>query len=154
VARERFEFRSSPAERGQSAAATLSGCFEDEIAIDFPAVDELVLRIRDRFLGQRQDVGTLTLRLCLSPREAARGAIVPIEVPLLSTCDPCGGRGETWAEVCAACQGSGHALVRRAVRLSVPPGVVDGTRLRLRVSSPLAMPVIVEVVVAIGYSHA
>jgi hypothetical protein len=155
VARDRFEFHSSHFERGiVAASATTPGCFSDEVAIDFPSVDELVPRVRDRFFGPCPDAGTVTLLVSVSPREAFRGTTVPLEVPLRRTCDLCGGRGETWSEACVACDGSGHAIVRYPVRVSIPAGVIDGARLRVRVSSPLAMPVLVDVCVAIGHSLA
>lgn len=126
--------------------------FRDEIAIDFPSVNRLVDRVRDAFLGDEApgDADTLQREVRLSNREAQRGAIVPLELPLKGTCRGCGGRGEVWTEPCAACSGSGDALVRHPIRVSVPPGVCDGARFRFRVSSPHAAPVRVELRVAIG----
>jgi hypothetical protein len=126
-------------------------CFTDEIAIDFPSVGRLVDRARDSFLGDdaRDESGTVKREVRLSDREARRGTIVPLEVPLKGTCRRCGGRGEVWTEPCGACLGSGDALVRHPIRVSVPPGVSDGTRFRFKVSSPHAAPVRVELRVAI-----
>ena len=126
-------------------------CFTDEIAIDFPSVGRLVDRARDSFLGDdaRDDTGTVKREVRLSDREARRGTIVPLEVPLKGTCRRCGGRGEVWTEPCGACLGSGDALVRHPIRVSVPPGVSDGARFRFKVSSPHAAPVRVELRVAI-----
>jgi hypothetical protein len=127
-------------------------CFTDEIAIDFPSVGRLVDRARDSFLGDdgREDTGTVKREVRLSGREAQRGTIVPLELPLRGTCRRCGGRGEVWTEPCGACRGSGAALVRHPIRVSVPPGVSNGTRFRFKVSSPNAAPVRVELRVAIG----
>ena len=50
------------------------------------------------------------------------------------TCPSCGGRGETWRERCDRCAGSGESLFHHPVRVSVPPGVVDGARFRFRVT--------------------
>lgn len=126
--------------------------FKDEIAIDFPSIDRLVERVRDSFLGDdaRDDHDTLRREVRLSNREAKRGAIVGLELPLKGTCRRCGGRGEVWTEPCGACRGSGDALVRHPIRVSVPAGVSDGARFRFRVSSPHAAPVRVELRVAIG----
>ena len=52
-------------------------------------------------------------------------------------------------EPCAACCGTGEALVQRPVRLTVPAGVADGARLRFRVYAPHAAPLRVVVRVAI-----
>jgi hypothetical protein len=125
-------------------------CFKDEIAIDFPSVGKLVDRVRDAFLGDDgREPGTVTREVRLSNREARRGTIVPIELPISGTCRRCGGRGEVWTEPCAACCGSGNSLVRHPIRVSVPAGVADGARFRFKVSSPHAAPVRVELRVAI-----
>jgi hypothetical protein len=126
-------------------------CFEDEIAIDFPSVGGLVDRAREAFLGDdARESGTVTREVRLSNREARRGTIVPLELPIRNLCRGCGGRGEVWTEPCAVCCGSGHSLVRHPIRVSVPPGVCDGARFRFRVSSPHAASVRVELRVAIS----
>jgi hypothetical protein len=137
-----------------SAADTPHDCFADEIAIDFPSVGDLVERVRDAFLGEREGADTLTTEVSLSTGEAFRGTIVPLDVPLRGTCRNCGGRGETWTEPCGACLGTGDSVVHHPVRVSVPARVADGTRFRFRVSSPHAAPVRVELRVAIRSSAA
>ncbi len=126
-------------------------CFQDEIAIDFPSIGGLVDRVRDAFLGDEagEASGTVMRELRLSNREARRGTIIPIELPIRGTCRQCGGRGEVWTEPCLECGGSGDSLVRHPIRVSVPAGVIDGARFRFRVSSPHAAPVRVELRVAI-----
>ena len=123
-------------------------CFADEIAIDFPSVGRVVERMRDRFLGESAVADVLRTEVSLTPLEAWKGLVVPIEVPMRATCVGCGGRGETWTEPCHACRGTGHSVVHHAVRVSVPPGVIDGACLRFRLSSP-ASSIRVEVRVAI-----
>lgn len=125
-------------------------CFRDEIAIDFPSMGRLMDRVRDAFGDDaRVEAGTVRHELRLSDREARRGAIVPLELPLRGTCHRCGGRGEVWTEPCVDCCGSGDWLLHHPIRVSVPPGVVDGARFRFRVSAPHAVPVRVELRVAI-----
>lgn len=46
-------------------------------------------------------------------------------------CQNCGGRGYTLKDVCGACQGSGRAASRERVTVTVPPGVEDGSVLRI-----------------------
>lgn len=132
-------------------ADTAPDCFEDEVAIDFPSVDELVDRVREAFLGDDivEGLRMVTHQVRLSNGEARRGAIVPLELPLTGTCPVCGGRGEVWTEPCLACCGSGDWLVHHPVRVSVPAGVADGARFRFRVRAPHAVPVRVEVHVAV-----
>jgi hypothetical protein len=127
-------------------------CFADEIAIDFPSVGDVVDRMRDAFLGEDGDVELLSTDLALSPDDAARGLTVPFDVPMRATCGVCGGRGEIWNEMCDACVGTGDALAYHTVHLTVPSGVVDGTRFRFRLTSAHAAVVRVEVRVAIRSS--
>ncbi|OFV91286.1 MAG: hypothetical protein A3G76_06890 [Acidobacteria bacterium RIFCSPLOWO2_12_FULL_65_11] len=134
---------------------TLHDCFADEIAIDFPSVGRFVQRIRAAFLdghpGEDAEPATdvLTAEVRLSRRQAYDGLVVPLDLAVSGTCQQCGGRGETWAEPCDVCGGSGAALIHHPVRFSVPSGVADGARFRFRVSSRHAAPVRVEVRVAI-----
>jgi len=128
----------------------LPECFEDEIAIDFPSVGLVIDRMRDAFLGEGDQVDEVVKHeLVLSSREAWGGAVVPVDVPIRGTCGRCGGRGETWTEPCGVCAGSGLSLFHHRVRITVPPRVADGSRVRFRISSPHAAPVRVEVRVAI-----
>jgi hypothetical protein len=155
VGREHFGFFPPNAEWDALSAATVPrDCFADEIAIDFPSVGQFVARVRDRFLGAQAEADTLTTEVSVSKREASRGIVLPLTVPLRATCSHCGGRGETWAEPCFTCCGTGNALVHHPVRVAVPAGVVNGARLRFRVSSPLASPVRVEIRVAVRSSAA
>ncbi len=47
------------------------------------------------------------------------------------TCPACHGRGQVIETPCTACQGAGRVRRSRSVDVKVPPGVSDGTRLRL-----------------------
>jgi hypothetical protein len=123
-------------------------CFADEIAIDFPSAGRVVERMRDAFLGEAsRDV--LAAELALSPRQAHDGLDVTLSVPIHGACPNCGGRGESWAELCGHCVGTGESLFHHAVRVAVPAGVTDGATFRFRVTSPHTGSVRVEVRVAI-----
>lgn len=47
------------------------------------------------------------------------------------TCPQCGGEGTTVADPCRACAGEGLVQREREIEVTIPPGVDDGTRLRL-----------------------
>ncbi len=47
------------------------------------------------------------------------------------TCPRCQGAGEVNASPCESCQGKGHVRERRALKVRIPAGVEDGSRLRL-----------------------
>ena len=136
-------------------AATVHDPFADEIAIDFPSVGRVVDRMRAAFFAQDpgadagRDPDVVTTEVRLSRRQASDGLVVPLDLRVRGLCLRCGGRGETWAEPCALCRGSGAALIHHPVRFSVPSGVADGARFRFRVRSPHTAPVRVEVRVAI-----
>lgn len=46
------------------------------------------------------------------------------------TCPQCGGEGVLITDPCESCRGDGRVPQRRTVRVSIPPGVDTGTRLR------------------------
>jgi molecular chaperone DnaJ len=47
------------------------------------------------------------------------------------TCPRCQGGGEINVSPCEACQGKGHVREKRALKVRIPAGVADGSRLRL-----------------------
>ena len=124
-------------------------CFADEIAIDFPSAGRVVERMRDSFLGEPAARDVFETELLLSPREAFAGLVTPLAVPIRGACPDCGGRGESWAEPCGHCAGSGEALFQHTVSVAVPRGVADGTTFRFRVTSPHTGSVRVLVRIAI-----
>jgi hypothetical protein len=124
-------------------------CFADEIAIDFPSAGRVVERMRDSFLGEPSPRDVFEAELPLSPREAFAGLVMPLVVPIRGACPCCGGRGESWADPCLHCAGSGEALFHHTVSVAVPPGVSDGATFRFRVTSAHTGSVRVTVRIAI-----
>ena len=104
-----------------------ASCFADEVAIDFPSVDGALARIRRAFLADERP-SPLSTTIRVSDYEARTGATVPVDVPVQCTCRCCGGRGETWTETCPQCQGSGAELLHQPLQVTLPAGVLDGTR--------------------------
>ncbi len=47
------------------------------------------------------------------------------------TCATCQGRGETIGDPCPKCSGAGRITKERTLSVNIPPGVEDGTRIRL-----------------------
>jgi molecular chaperone DnaJ len=47
------------------------------------------------------------------------------------TCPNCQGRGQVISNPCPSCSGSGRVTRERALSVNIPPGVEDGTRIRL-----------------------
>jgi len=127
------------------------GCFADEVVIDFPSVARAVDRMRSAFIAD-EHASALRAAIRLSRREARHGAVLPLQVPVRCTCHECGGRGETWAEPCVRCEGSGHELTHHHVQVAVPAGVLDGTCFHFSVTPRAHPPTRVElrVLVALG----
>ena len=129
-------------------AAAHADCFADEVVIDFPSVAQAVEKMRHAFV--EADGGTaVRARVSLSGRQAAEGVTLLLEVPVRNTCRRCGGRGETWAERCVPCGGTGTELRRHHVDVSVPAGVADGARFRFTVATRHDPPTRVELLVAV-----
>ncbi len=49
----------------------------------------------------------------------------------VATCNACGGEGKIVKEKCSECHGEGKVVRRRKVKLNIPEGVDEGTRLRV-----------------------
>ena len=122
---------------GKSAVAVNSGdevrydrrWYGDDAAVDFPSAASAVERIRAAFLSHERRQ-PLQASLSLSAADARTGVTVPLDVPLRYTCRRCGGRGESWQEPCAHCEGSGVQFSVDRFRVRVPPGVTEGTTFR------------------------
>jgi hypothetical protein len=123
-------------------------CFADEVAVDFPSMAHAVDRIRRGFVADER-AAALRTAVRLSPDEARVGAVRPLDVPVMSTCRACGGRGETWAETCRRCDGSGTELEHHRLRVSVPAGVRHGTCFHLTVAPRFNLPTRVELRVVV-----
>ncbi len=50
---------------------------------------------------------------------------------IATTCNHCRGRGIVFQETCRACRGRGRVLKKKTLSLKIPPGVDDGSQLRL-----------------------
>lgn len=48
------------------------------------------------------------------------------------TCEHCGGEGSIIKDPCKACKGKGYVRTKKKVKLTIPPGVDTGTRLKMR----------------------
>ena len=69
--------------------------------------------------------------ILLSADEAAVGGVLPLKIPMQSTCRECAGSGGLFW-MCAACDGVGRRETRVPVVLRIPAGVRDGTIFQVR----------------------
>ncbi len=80
------------------------------------------------FSQQGEDVESDIL---VSLHEALRGSIRPITLQRRITCERCHGTGATNHKECPACQGEGQTTKVENYQVKIPPGVLEGQRLRL-----------------------
>lgn len=143
--RRSYDARLLGSHRGSQARADW---LADEIAIDFPSVASVLDRMRHSFFGAATAV-SLSAEIIVTPQEAFWGAVVRLGVPLRTTCQRCGGRGETWQEWCTFCEGEGEIAALHEVNLRLPAGVREGERFRFSIVPPGAPHTVVEVRVTI-----
>jgi hypothetical protein len=128
---------------GDELFVSVTDCLADEVHRDFPSVLTVLDRMRHSFFG-----GTASHEpgpdIVVTPHEAFWGAVVPLDVPVRSTCTGCGGRGEVWNEWCVDCGGVGDLDARQPISLRVPAGVRDGSRIRFRVAAPGIRPALID----------
>lgn len=58
----------------------------------------------------------------------------------IATCDRCGGRGRVVVDPCTECAGRGSVSAESTVLVDIPPGVEDGSRLRVSGSGHAGAP--------------
>ncbi len=76
----------------------------------------------------------LYVELVLAPSEARAGGMIPLKIPVQHRCAECSGVQPAGQATCQACDGKGYTLDYHAIEVSVPPGVVDGTRVKIDLS--------------------
>lgn len=66
-------------------------------------------------------------------RCGGRGAVVSRQgfFQIQVACPSCGGRGEIITDPCSKCDGQGQVLAKRKLDVTIPPGVDNGSRIRL-----------------------
>lgn len=119
---------------GDEAAVCVADYLTDEVAIDFPSLQNVVDRMRYAFFGD--PAAAAGPDVVVTPQEAFWGATVSLDIPARRTCTACGGRGEVWADWCRACGGAGDHASGQVVHLRLPARTQHGTRVRFRVLAP------------------
>ena len=134
-AHRQLTHRYHPDISGEEASVPVGAVLADEVHLDFPSVLSMLDRMRHSFFGAARRAERAP-DIVVTPQEAFWGATVPLAVPITRTCARCGGRGEVWNDWCADCAGQGDLADRQPVRVRIPAGVQDGTRIRFRVAAP------------------
>jgi molecular chaperone DnaJ len=119
----------APLQRGADLHQEVRLSFEDALTgLDYP------LTITRRELC-RTCAGTGAIQLQASPCATCEGtgAVRSVRGHMVfsRSCGACGGTGQRRPRACQACAGSGREVRSEAVSVGIPPGVVDGERLRV-----------------------
>lgn len=73
-----------------------------------------------------------TAEIQISLREAVSGTRTRLNLQMESPCPQCGGQGLAGGSLCTACGGRGAILRPEEIEVSIPAGVHQGSRVRLR----------------------
>jgi DnaJ-class molecular chaperone len=78
---------------------------------------------KERYTGIQKD---LYLEVILTPSEAMRGGMFPVQVPVMEKCPNCAHGDFFDLFICQVCLGRGHIQSEREFSVSIPPGVRHG----------------------------
>lgn len=87
---------------------------------------------------------SLSGEILLSPLEAAAGGVLPLEVPLLTTCPACDGTGGFVFD-CGRCGGEGKVERRFPVPVRIAAGIRDGTVFQVAVDDRSVLSIVLTV---------
>lgn len=88
--------------------------------------------------------GSLSGEVLLTPKEAAAGGVLPLDVPVTTSCPSCEGTGGFVFD-CGRCGGEGKVERRFPVPLRVPKGVREGTVFQVAVDEPGVLSILLTI---------
>lgn len=122
--------RRNRAQRGDDVRYDLEISFEDAVfgmtaEIQVPTMEQCR---RCNGKGAEPGSGSSTCPTC-----HGRGEVIYQQsfLSVRRTCNSCGGSGQIIRNPCSDCRGEGHRQVQRKLKVNIPAGVDNGTRLRL-----------------------
>jgi molecular chaperone DnaJ len=122
--------RRSRAGRGEDLRYDLEIDFHEAVFGKNAEIQVQRLDVCDRCRGTRAEPGTgsSTCQTC-----RGRGEVLYQQsfLTVRRTCHACGGTGQMIRNPCAACRGEGYRQVTRKIKVNIPGGVDNGTRMRL-----------------------
>ncbi|ELR99761.1 molecular chaperone DnaJ [Gloeocapsa sp. PCC 73106] len=82
--------------------------------------------------GAKAGTGVKTCSVCNGTGQVRRATRTPFGTfAQVSTCPNCNGEGQVIEQKCEACGGAGRLQVTKKLKINIPPGVDNGTRLRV-----------------------
>jgi molecular chaperone DnaJ len=122
--------RRSRVQRGEDIRFDLELTFEEAVAglsaeIQVPRMEPCS---RCRATGSEPGSGATTCPTC-----HGRGEVLYQQsfLSIRRTCGTCGGSGQIIRNPCSQCRGHGHLQMQRKLKVNIPAGVDEGTRVRL-----------------------
>jgi DnaJ-class molecular chaperone len=88
--------------------------------------------------------GSLSGEILLTPKEAAEGGVLSLDVPISATCPSCEGTGGFVFD-CGRCGGEGKIERRLPVPLRIPTRVQEGTVFQVAVDDPAVLSILLTV---------
>lgn len=106
---------------------------------------EIEMTLRDAYHGAIADVNVPIRKRCISCSGSGAANLITCGIckgdkfiyttTSVEPCPECNGKGYIIIEQCRECNGTGTLEEMRPVRIEIPPGVEDGTRLRIPVDN-------------------
>ena len=122
--------RRTRAQRGEDIRFDLELNFEEAIAGLSAEIQVPRMETCTKCKGSRAEPGSgpTTCPTC-----HGRGEVLYQQsfISIRRACGTCGGNGQVIRNACSQCRGHGYQQVQRKLKVSIPAGVDDGTRLRL-----------------------
>ncbi len=122
--------RRSRVQRGEDIRYDLEISFEDSMRglsadLQIPRMEACA---KCQGTGAEPNGGLVTCSVC-----NGRGEVLYQQsfLSIRKTCPTCGGRGKVIRQACGQCRGEGFSRVERKLKVNIPAGVDNGTRLRL-----------------------
>jgi molecular chaperone DnaJ len=82
--------------------------------------------------GAKPGTGVSTCGTCSGSGQVRRATRTPFgSFAQVSVCPTCNGTGQVIEEKCGTCHGAGRQQVTKKLKITIPPGVDNGTRLRV-----------------------
>jgi DnaJ-class molecular chaperone len=96
-----------------------------------PSFEAMYDRFLRNFIGigvpKSEHLESLNFEVVLTPEEASRGCVVPIDVPVFRRCPQCRGSGHDWVFPCTYCQQQGMIEDEEQLPIRIPPMTPSGS---------------------------
>ncbi len=117
-------------QRGEDVRYDLEIAFEEAVFGMSAEIQVPRMETCDRCDGSGSEPGSAPAR-CPTCQGAGEVRYQQSFLSIRRTCGTCGGSGRIIRNPCSQCRGHGYRQAQKKLKINIPPGVDDGTRLRL-----------------------